>query len=74
MAVVAVRRAEYSFGAAHLVAVEVSDGAVEIYRPDETGLEMWQGYVNDARLPAVWRIGAIEALARAPYFKSWGRR
>ena len=68
MAVVAIRRAEYTFGAAHLVAVEVPDGKVEIYRSDLTdGLEMFQGYLSDPRIPAVWRIRAVEALVAASY-------
>jgi hypothetical protein len=55
------KRAEFSVFSVPLVAVEVTSGAVEIYR-DDHGLEMFVGYVSDARVPAPVRMGAIVAL------------
>lgn len=62
MAVYAVRRAEFAIEDQLLVAVEVSDGKVEIYRVDQTGLEMWAGYVSNPSIPAQVRMRAVEAL------------
>jgi hypothetical protein len=75
-AVCAIRRAEFSIDSdTRMVAVEVSDKAIEIYWVDPAGgLEMFQGYVCDGAIPASTRIRAIEALAAAPFFKSWTDR
>lgn len=67
MAVYAIRRAEFAIEDQLLVAVEVSDGKVELYQVDPAdGIEMWAGYVSNPSIPAVARIRAVEALARVP--------
>lgn len=68
-----VRRAEFERGGRPAVAVEVSDGRVEIYAVVD-GLEMFAGYASDARIPAPVRMGAIEALVEAPWFPGEGWR
>lgn len=64
MAVYLVRRAEFSIEDQQLVAIEVSDGKIELYQVDPAdGIEMWAGYISNPSIPAAARIGAVEALA-----------
>jgi hypothetical protein len=60
VAVRATLRAEFSIGDLSMVAIEVSDGSVEIYCVDPAdGIEMFQGYVSDPCLPLSTRRRAL---------------
>jgi hypothetical protein len=59
------KRAAFKFERAQWVAIEVSSGAVELYRVEE-GIEMFKGYIEALSIPGALRIRATKALyARA---------
>ncbi len=63
VAVRAILRAEFTIGDLSMVAIEVSDGSVEIYCVDPAdGIEMFQGYVSDPLLCVSTRRRALAEL------------
>lgn len=62
MPVVLVKRATFFFKGAAMVAIEVSSGDIEIYRIEDGGLEIFQGYIDSLNIPGALRMRACNAL------------
>ncbi len=61
--VVMVKRAEFYYDNGRFVTIEVSSGAIEIYKVDPVdGIEMFQGYITDLNIPGSLRARATNAL------------
>jgi hypothetical protein len=72
--VVLVKRGEFrTLAGDRMVAILVSSGAVELYRIEDGGLEIFIGYLDRANKAhnIMWITGAASALDRAPVVRPW---
>jgi len=63
-----VKKAKFWYERASWVVIEVSSGAIEIYRVEEEGIEMFKGYISDLKIPGSLRLRACNALYREEAF------
>lgn len=57
------KQAYFTFRADKWTAIEVTSGAIELYRIDPAdGIEMFQGYIQDLKIPGALRLRATQAL------------